>query len=254
MTDLTPHDLDAAGDLADAAAHLSRRLDGARVAARRRRLLALVAAAVLPLAVGAYLAFLALTVRRYASPEVLVELAVASVEPTLEVEVGRVGERLIAEAPRVMDRAEAAILDAPPRVVAGARDLLARRFDRHLADLEGHAYTIVSALLDASLERARAEGIDLDDDAQLASLVDDSGPVMRAELERVVHELYDEYRLAADGVGALVDRLSSGDPLSPEDERRREILVSGLALIRKLESDPGRAPLQGLLRGEAPRP
>ena len=155
---------------------------------------------------------------------------------------------------RVMDRAEAAILDAPPRVVAGARDMLAKRFDRHLADLEGSAYTIVSALLDASLERARAEGIDLDDGAQLESLVDDSGPVMRAQLERVVHDLYDDYRLAADGVAALLDRLSSGGPLSPEDERRREILVSGLALVRKLESDPGRAPLQGLLRGEAPRP
>lgn len=254
MTALTPHDLDAAGDLADAVAHLSRRLDAARASARRRRLLALLAAVALPLAVGAYLAFVATTVQRYASPEVIVELAVASIEPTLEAEVGRVGERLVAEAPRVMDRAESAILEAPPRFVAGARGMLASRFDRHLADLEGHAYTIISAMLDASLERARAEGIDLDDHAQLESLVDDSGPVMRAELERVAREVYAEYQLAADGVGALVERLSSEGPLSPEDERRREILVSGLAIIRKLESDPGRAPLQGVLRGEAPRP
>jgi len=254
MATPSPDDLDAAGDLAAALAGLARRVDEAHGSARLRRLVAALAAAAILAAGAGYLAFLHATVRRYAAPDVLVELAAASIEPRLDAEVGRVGERLVAEAPRLMDQAEAAILESPPRIVAGARDMLASRFDGYLGNLEERVYAIVAGLLAESLDRARREGIDLNDDAQLDALVDDSGPVMRAELERVVRELYGEYRLAADGVGTLVERLSTDGPLDPVDERHREILVSGLALIRKIEADPARAPLQGVLRGEAPRP
>ena len=163
-----------------------------------------------------------------------------------------VGERLVAEAPAVLDQAEKMVLESPPKLVGGARDYLASQFDGHLAGLEERVYELVSAMLKESLDRAKAEGIDLDDDKQVDALVDQAAPFLRAELAKAVDEIYAEYRKQADGIGSVVDRLTSGEALDAGEERRKEILVSGLAIIRKLEADPSRAPVQGVIRGDVP--
>ncbi|MBM3955514.1 MAG: hypothetical protein FJ309_13020 [Planctomycetes bacterium] len=244
---------DRSGDLAGAVAALERRLDSTAAAAGTRRLLTSLAVAALVAGVGAYLNYLHSTVKKFAEPDVIVALAAATLEPRLDEEVGKLGQRLVAEAPAVLDHAEKALLDAPPQIVSGARDLLATQFDGQIKGLEEKVYTLVSGMLQESLARARREGINLDDDAQLDALVDASAPQIRAELKKAVDELYVEYRQAADGIGRLVERLTSGEPLDAEEQRQKEILVTGLAIIRKLENDPSRAPVQGVIRGDVPK-
>lgn len=253
MTAHTPSGPDRPGDLAAAVAALKRRLDTTAAGAGQRRLVTGLAIAALLAGVGAYLNYLHSTVKKFAEPDVIVELAAASLEPRLDEEVGKLGQRLVAEAPTVMDHAEKALLDAPPQIVSGARDLLAQQFDGQIKGLEEKVYTLVSGMLQESLARARREGINLDDDAQLDALVDASAPQIRAELKKAVDELYVEYRQAADGIGRLVDRLTSGEPLDAAEQRQKEILVTGLAIIRKLENDPARAPVQGVIRGDVPK-
>ncbi|NBV46723.1 MAG: hypothetical protein EBR86_14070 [Planctomycetia bacterium] len=244
---------DRAGDLSHAVATLARRLEATASKAGQRRLLTGLVLAVLLAGVGAYLSWLHTQIRTFAEPATLVELASATLQPRLEEEVGRVGQRLVDEAPAVLDQAEKMILDSPPQIVSGAREILASRFDGQMALLEERVFTLVSGMLKESLERARREGVNLDDDAQLDKLVDDSAALMRAELEKAVDELYAEYRRSADGIGSLVERITSGAPLEPAEQRQKEILVTGLAIIRKLEADPSRAPIQGVIRGEKPR-
>lgn len=243
----------ASTTVGESLAALERRLQESATAASRRRTRTGIALGVLGLGVAGYLAWLHGTVKEYAEPDTLVELAAATLQPRLEEEVGRVGERLVAEAPAVLDKAEKMVLDSPPQLVAGAGDYLASQFDGHLTGLEERVYVLVSGMLKESLDRARAEGIDLDDDAQVDALVDQAAPLMRAELKKAVDEIYAEYRKSADGIGTVVDRLTGGEALDAAEERRREILVSGLAIIRKLEADPSRAPVQGVIRGEVPQ-
>jgi hypothetical protein len=53
-------------------------------------------------------------------------------------------------------------------------------------------------------------------------------------------------------VGSYIEELvSAGDAatLSPLQQSQRELLLTGLALIKKIESDPQRAPLQKILDG-----
>lgn len=238
---------------ADEVAALGRRLDASATSASRRRWLTTLVLGAMLLGVGGYLSWLHATIGKYAEPDTLVELAAATLEPRLEEEVGRVGERLVAEAPAVLDQAEKMVLDAPPKIVSGAGDYLASQFDGHLSDLEERVYTLVSGMLAESLDRARSEGIDLDDDKQVDALVDKAAPFMRTELKKAVDEIYAEYRKSAEGIGAVVARLTSGEPLDADEERQKEILVTGLAIIRKLEADPSRAPVQGVIRGDVPQ-
>jgi hypothetical protein len=241
------------GSLTESLASLRRRLETTSGAAGRRRLLTgLVLGALLAFVAG-YLRYLHETIREFAEPDVLVELAAANLEPRVDEEIGQVGTRLMAEAPAVMDHAEKAVLDAPPQIVAWAREQLVDQFDVQMSGLEDKVYTLMAELLQESLERARREGIDVNDDAQLDKLIDDSGPLVRAKLEAAIAELYAEYLKAADGFGGVVDRLTSGDPLDPAEQRQKELLVTGLAIIRKVEADPRRAPIQGVLRGDVPR-
>ena len=77
-------------------------------------------------------------------------------------------------------------------------------------------------------------------------------PCARQGSEDVV-ELYVEFRKAADGIGPLVDLPNSGEPLDAAEQHQTEILVTGLEIIRKPENDPGRAPVQGVIRGDVPK-
>ena len=75
---------------------------------------------------------------------------------------------------------------------------------------------------------------------------------MRDTLKKAIDELYREYTAGADNVGSYIEELVSagGDAsLSPLQQSHRELLLTGLALIKKIESDPQRAPLQKILDG-----
>ena len=75
---------------------------------------------------------------------------------------------------------------------------------------------------------------------------------MRDALKKAVDDLYGEYTIGADSLGSYIEQLAEGGAdkqLTPLQQSQREILLTGLALIKKIEADPKRAPLQKVLEG-----
>ena len=219
---------------------------------RRRQLTTALAMGGLLLAASGYLWWLSSKITEFADASTIVELASAQVEPQLNAEAARFGDTLKAQAPVVIDQAEKALLASPPQLAREAENYCTAFVDKQLASLESQAYDVASKTLEGSIIKAREEGIDLADEKQLDALVDAATPAMRDALKKAIDELYREYTAGADNVGSYVEQLvaSGADvSLSPLQQSQREILLTGLALIKKIESDPTRAPLQKILDG-----
>lgn len=219
---------------------------------RRRQLTTALAMGGLLLAASGYLWWLSSKITEFADPSTIVELASAQVEPQLNAEAARFGDTLKAQAPVVIDQAEKALLALPPQLAREAENYCTAFVDKQLASLESQAYDVASKTLEESIIKAREEGIDLADEKQLDALVDAATPAMRDALKKAIDELYREYTAGADNVGSYVEQLvapGADTSLSPLQQSQREILLTGLALIKKIESDPTRAPLQKILDG-----
>jgi len=233
-------------------ATLSRRIDENAAAAKRRQWITGLVMGGLLLGMAGYLNYLYRTiVDQFADPQTMVELAFQSVKPEIDKEVGKLGENLKAQAPQLVSQAEQMVLDSPPQIAREAQNYVASQLDTHLNDLEGKSYDLVSGMLKESIARAKTQGIDLNDDKQVDVLVTEAAPMMRDELRKVIRQLYTEYSDAATGIGAFINKLTSGAQLTPMEERQREVLLTGLALIQKIEQDPNRAPLQNIIDGKA---
>jgi hypothetical protein len=231
---------------------LAGRVDVLADAAKRRQWITGLVLGGLLLGTAGYLGWLYRTVTEFADPEVIVELASAQIEPRIDEQVDSVGEQLRAQAPALLDQAEKIVLDAPPQVSLEAQRYLGSQLDTHIKTLEEQTYDLVSGMLKESLARAKAEGIDLNDDDQVDKLVAEAAPLAREEFRRVIRKVHGEYAEGADNIASYLDRLTSGAPLSVLEERQRDVLITGLSLIEKLESDPSRAPIRGLLEGRMP--
>ena len=231
---------------------LHSRMEATVAEGRRRQLTTALAMGGLLLAASGYLWWLSSKITEFADPSTIVELASAQVEPQLNAEAARFGDTLKAQAPVVIDQAEKALLASPPQLAREAENYCTAFVDKQLASLESQAYDVASKTLEGSIIKAREEGIDLADEKQLDALVDAATPAMRDALKKAIDELYREYTAGADNVGSYVEQLvaSGADvSLSPLQQSQREILLTGLALIKKIESDPTRAPLQKILDG-----
>lgn len=231
---------------------LQRRLDATVAQAHQRQRITTIAVAALLAVAAAYLWYLHSTVREFADAPTLVELAAAQVDPHLQVGAVQLGEQLRLQAPAVIDHAETLVLQAPPQIAREAQDYLAAQFDEQITGLESEVYKAIGGMLQESLARARTEGIDLDDAKQVDGLVDAAAPMMRTVLKEKIAEIYTDYKAGADGVGAYIAKLTSGGPLSNLEKRHREILLTGLAIIKQIEADPSRAPLQKVIEGRLP--
>jgi len=231
---------------------LATRVEVLADAAQRRQWITGLVLGGLLLGMGGYLAWLYRTVTEFADPEVIVELASSQIEPRIDEQVGSVSEQLRAQAPALLDQAEKAVLDAPPQMSREAQRYLVSQFETHIKTLEEQTYDLVSGMLKESLARAKAEGIDLENDDQVDKLVKEAAPLAREEFRRVIRKVHGEYAEGADNIASYIDRLTSGAPLSALEERQRDVLVTGLSLIEKLESDPSRAPVRNLLEGRMP--
>lgn len=217
---------------------------------RRRMTMTAVAMGVLLLAGAAYLRYLYSTVAEFAEARTLVELAAAQVEPQLNAEASRFGDTLQAQMPAVLDQAEKVVLSAPPQIAREMEGYAASFVDKQLVSLESQAYDVVSTTLQGAIDKARDGGIDLKDEKQLDALIADAAPVMRKKLQQTVEELYKEYTAGADSLVAHIEKLVAEGPqekLSPLEQSQRETLLAGLAIIRKIESDPSRSPLQKVI-------
>jgi hypothetical protein len=220
---------------------------------RRRMLMTAVAMGALLLAGAAYLRYLYKTVAEFADASTLVELAAAQVEPQLNVEAARFGDTLEAQAPAVLDQAEKLVLAAPPQVAREVENYTASFVDKQLVSLEAQAYDVVQKTLQGAIDKARDEGIDLKDEKQLDALIDAAAPAMRDTLKQAIDRLYAEYTAGADSLAGYIEKLvaeGGQDKLTALEKSQRETLLTGLAIIKKIESDPTRSPLQKVIQGK----
>jgi hypothetical protein len=144
------------------------------------------------------------------------------------------------------------VLAAPPQIAREVHNYTSTFVDKQLSSLETQAYDVVSKTLEGAITKANEQGIDLSDEKQLDALIDSAAPTMRDTLKKAVDELYGEYSAGADSLGSYIEQLAvagDGKQLTPLQQSQREILLTGLALIKKIESDPKRAPLQKALDG-----
>ena len=217
---------------------------------RRRLLTTAVVMGGLLLAASGYLWYLYSKIAEFADARTVVELAAAQIEPQLNVEASRFGDTLEAQAPAVLDQAEKAVLAAPPQIARELHTYTSTFVDKQLSSLEAQAYDVVSKTLEGAIAKAHDEGIDLTDEKQLDSLVDSAAPTMRDALKKAIDQLYTEYTAGADSLGSYIEQLAAAGKdkeLTPLQKSQREILLTGLALIKKIEADPSRAPLQKVL-------
>jgi hypothetical protein len=231
---------------------LHSRMEETVVQGRRRLLTTAVVMGGLLLAASGYLWFLYSKIAEFADARTVIELAAAQVEPQLNVEASRFGDTLEAQAPVVLDQAEKAVLAAPPQIAREVQNYASTFVDKQLSSLEAQAYDVVSKTLDGAMVKAREEGIDLSDEKQLDALIDSAAPTMRDALKKAVDDLYREYTVGADSLGAYIEQLAAADAdtqLTPLQQSQRAILLTGLALIKRIEADPKRAPLQKALDG-----
>jgi hypothetical protein len=231
---------------------LHSRMEETVVQGRRRLLTTAVVMGGLLLAASGYLWYLYSKIAEFADARTVVELAAAQVEPQLNVEASRFGDTLEAQAPVVLDQAEKAVLAAPPQIAREVHNYASTFVDKQLSSLESQAYDVASKTLDGAIAKAREDGIDLSDEKQLDALIDSAAPTMRDALKKAVDELYGEYTVGADSLGSYIEQLAAAGAdrqLTPLQQSQREILLTGLALIKKIESDPKRAPLQKVLDG-----
>ena len=218
---------------------------------RRRLMMTAVAMGVLLLAGAAYLRYLYSTVAEFADASTIVELAAAQIEPQLNVEAARFGDTLEAQAPAVLDQAEKLVLAAPPQIAREVENYAASFVDKQLASLEAQTYDVVSKTLQGAIDKAHDDGVDLKDEKQLDALVDAAAPTMRATLKQAIDQLYAEYTAGADSLAAYIEKLvaEGGQGLTALEKSQRETLLTGLALIKKIEADPTRSPLQKIIEG-----
>lgn len=238
--------------LRNSVSSLANCVEKAAATANQRRLIALAVMGGLLLASGLYLRYLYRTITEFAEPNVIVELAAAQVEPQINSEIDRLDVVLKAEAPGLMNQAEKLVLDAPPQIAQEANRFLASQFDEHITKLEEQSYDLVSGMLEEAIARSAEKGININDNQQVDKLLEDAVPLVRDELRKVISRLYAEYAAGADGIGSFVERLTTASNLSPLEKHQREVLLTGLALIKKIEADPSRAPLQGVIEGRSP--
>ena len=71
-------------------------------------------------------------------------------------------------------------------------------------------------------------------------------------IESIIEENMQEFKTGTNEVSAYISRLSTDQNLTDHEKAHREILISGIALIRKMENDPSRSPIGGILQGDLP--
>jgi len=232
---------------------LERRMEEALAHSKQRQFLTTLAVAAILLGAVGYLWWLSSTIAEFADANTVVELASAQIQPHLDAEAARFSETLEAQAPAVIDQVEKVLVAAPPQIAREAENYTVSMLKGQLASLEKQTYEVASSTLTNTLVKAHDEGIDLTDDKQLDALVDSAAPTMKAELAKAVEKLHAEYANGAADVAAVIEELTAdgGEKLDATKRAHREILLTGLALIKKMEADPKRAPLQNMLEGRS---
>ena len=225
-----------------------------KTAARSQSRLTLTVAVMACLLIGAffYLRFLSTTIAIAAEAPTLVQLIADQVEPRLQQAPAKLTESLKAQAPMVVDRSEKMILDALPEALDQADSFLASFFDREFQEIEKKAYDVIHEGFNDVIAQAKEKKLDLSKEGELEAAVGKIAPNLRKMIETIIEENMKEFESGTNEISAYVGRLSANENLTDHEKAHREIMISGLALIKKMEQDPSRAPIKGVLRGDVP--
>ena len=226
----------------------------AETASQSNRRLTITSLVMLSLLVGAffYLRFIASSIATYAEAPTLVELVAAQVEPRLQEAPAELATSLKAQAPEVVGQGEKLLLDALPQLTQQADELLVSFFEREFKRIEEEATKLIRDALDTAVAQAREKNIDLTNEGELEKAVAQAAPTLREMAETLIKENFAKYSAGTEGVAAYIDRIATSDDLSDHEQSQKEVLITGLALLRKMEDDKSRAPLQSILEGQVP--
>ncbi len=220
--------------------------------AKSRLTLTVVIMACLLVGVFFYLRFLSITIATAAEAPILVQLIADQVEPRLQQAPAKLTESLKAQAPMVVDRSEKMILDALPEVLDQADSFLASFFDQEFKEIENKAYDVIHEGFRDVIAQAKEKKLDLTKEGELEAAVGKIAPNLRKMIETIIEENIKEFESGTNEISAYVSRLATNEGLTDHEIAHREIIISGLALIKKMEQDPSRAPIKGVLRGDVP--
>ena len=224
----------------------------AATAKSRLTTLTVVVMACLLVGVFFYLRFLSTTITAAAEAPTLVQLIADQVEPRLQEAPAKLTESLKAQAPMVVDRSEKLILDALPEVLDQADSFLVSFFEKEFQEIEKKAYDVIHEGFEDVVAQAKEKKIDLAKEGELEAAVGKIAPNLRKMIEKIIEENIKEFESGTNEISAYVSRLSANQGLTDHEKAHRKILVSGLALIKKMEQDPTRSPIKGVLRGDLP--
>ena len=225
-----------------------------KTAAKSKSRLTLTIAVMACLLIGAffYLRFLSTSITTAADAPTLVQLVADQLEPRLEQAPAQLTESLKAQAPMVVDRGEQLILDALPELLDQADTFIISFFEKEFEEIEKKAYDVIHDGFDDVITQAKAKNFDFAKDGELEKAVGKIAPNLRLMIESIIEENMQEFKTGTNEVSAYISRLSTDQNLTDHEKAHREILISGIALIKKMENDPSRAPIKGLLRGDLP--
>ena len=220
--------------------------------AKSRLTLTVLVMACLLVGVFFYLRFLSTTITAAAEAPTLVQLIADQVEPRLQEAPEKLTESLKAQAPMVVDRGEKMILDALPEVLDQADSFLVSFFEKEFQEIEKKAYDVIHEGFKDVVTQAKEKKIDLAKEGELEAAVSKIAPNLRKMIEIIIEENVKQFESGTNEISAYVSRLSTNEGLTDHEKAHREIMISGLALIKKMEQDPSRSPIKGVLRGDLP--
>lgn len=220
--------------------------------AKNRLTLTIVVMACLLIGVGLYLRFLSTTIASVAEAPTLVQLVADQVEPRLQQAPAQLTKSLEAQAPMVVDKSEEIILDALPEVLDQADSFVVSFFEKEFEEIEKKAYEVIHDGFNDVITQAKEKNIDLAEEGALEAAVKKIAPNLRMMIESIIEENMNEFKSGTNEISAYVSRLSANEGLTDHEKAHREIIISGIALIKKMENDPSRAPIKGVLRGNLP--
>lgn len=222
------------------------------VRAKSRLTLTVVVMACLLVGVFLYLRFLSTTIAAAAEAPTLVQLVADQVEPRLQQAPAKLTESLKAQAPILVDKSEKMILDAVPELLDQADSFLVSFFEKEFQEIEKKAYDVIHEGFNDVIAQAKEKKIDLAKEGELESAVSEIAPNLRKMIETIIEENMKRFESGTNEISAYVSRLSQGEGLTDHEQAHLEIMITGLALIKKMEADSSRAPITRVLRGEIP--
>jgi hypothetical protein len=226
----------------------------AETAARSSQRLTVTSLVMLALLLGVffYLRFLSNTVSEFADAPTLVQLVADQVEPRLQEAPAQLAESLKEQAPAIVGQGEQLIMEAVPQLLEEADSVIVGFFESEFKEIEDEAYRIIRNAFEDVIAEAKKKNIDLAKDGELEKAVAQAAPALREMVQVVIEQNFEKFSEGTTGVGVYIDHIASDENLTDHEQSQKEVLISGLALLKKMEQDRSRAPIQGVLNGTIP--